>query len=295
VSAARTESDTAESPEEAITLQEFLASFGPNKVFLINNLARVYSNSARLYNDDDIELFCDNERCQGVRSFKFETGRTEIRSDRSWSFEFFDYVCRNCQKTCKKFALAMSWDKRRNGAFCFRRAVKLGEYPPFGPPTPARMLRLIQEDRELFLIGRRAETQGMGIGAFAYYRRVVEEQKTRIFDKIIDVAKKLGTKDEQIAQLQQDRNKWSFEASAEALKDIMPRELFMDGQNPLMLLHRALSANLHERSDKECLELAETIRLVLIEFADRCAEILRDRNELTAAVKRLGSSRQSKA
>ena len=68
------------------------------------------------------------------------------------------------------------------------------------------MLRLIQEDRELFLIGRRAETQGMGIGAFAYYRRVVEEQKTRIFDKIIDVAKKLGTKDEQIAQLQQDRD-----------------------------------------------------------------------------------------
>jgi hypothetical protein len=89
------------------------------------------------------------------------------------------------------------------------------------------------------------------------------------FDKIIDVAKKLGTKDEQIAQLQQDRDKWSFEASAEALKDIMPRELFMNGQNPLMLLHRALSANLHERSDKECLELAETIRLVLIEFADR--------------------------
>ena len=152
------------------------------------------------------------------------------------------------------------------------------------------MLRLIQEDRELFLIGRRAETQGMGIGAFAYYRRVVEQQKTRIFDKIIDVAKKLGTKDEQIAQLHQDRNKWSFEASAEALKDIMPRELFIDGQNPLMLLHRALSANLHECSDRECLELAETIRLVLIEFADRCAEILRDRNELTAAVKRLGSS-----
>ena len=293
MSAAPTKSDTAESPEEAITLQEFLASFGPNKVFLVNNLARAYSNSSPQYNSNDIELFCDNERCQGVRYFKYDAGGREFYSD-SWIFEFIEYICRNCQKTRKRFALSMSCDKRRNGEFFFGRAWKLGEYPPFGPPTPARMLRLIQEDRELFLIGRRAETQGMGIGAFAYYRRVVEEQKTRIFDKIIDVAKKLGTKDGQIAQLQQDRDKWSFEASAEALKDIMPRELFMDGQNPLMLLHRALSANLHERSDKECLELAETIRLVLIEFADRCAEILRDRNELTAAVKRLGSSPQSK-
>jgi hypothetical protein len=39
-------------------------------------------------------------------------------------------------------------------------------------------------------MGRRAENQGMGIGAFAYYRRVVENQKNRIIAEIKRVAEK---------------------------------------------------------------------------------------------------------
>jgi hypothetical protein len=43
---------------------------------------------------------------------------------------------------------------------------KLGELPPFGPPTPPRVFKLIGEEyRELFLKGRRAENRGLGIGA----------------------------------------------------------------------------------------------------------------------------------
>jgi hypothetical protein len=277
--------------EETITLQDFLASFGPNKLFVVKNLARAMGGGFKpKYNSEDVDLYCDDERCQGVRAFEHVSGDFQLSPGDSYRFEFVDYRCRNCRKTRKRYATAIRAEGAADATFVKGEAYKLGEFPAFGPPTPARMLRLIQEDRELFLIGRRAETQGMGIGAFAYYRRVVEAHKTRIFDRIIDVAKKLGGKDEAIAKLETDRDRWSFEASAEALKEIMPRELFIDGQNPLLLLHRGLSANLHERSDKECLELAETIRLVLIEFADRCAEILKDQNELTAAVRRLGAA-----
>ena len=63
-----------------------------------------------------------------------------------------------------------------------------GEYdPPFGPPTPARVITLIGPDKEYYLKGRRAENQGMGIGAFSYYRRVVENQKNRIIDEVITI------------------------------------------------------------------------------------------------------------
>jgi hypothetical protein len=284
------ESEEKAAPKkEAVTLQDFLASFGPNKLFVVKNLGEPKGQGFRPnYNADDIDLYCENERCQGVRAFEHVSGNFELPGrDAAFTFKFIEYRCRNCRKTTKHYAVAV----RGEGlGLAGGEAYKLGEYPAFGPPTPARLLRLIQKDRELFLIGRRAETQGMGIGAFGYYRRVVEAHKTRIFDRIIDVAKKLGGKDDAIAKLETDRDRWSFEASAEGLKNIMPQELFIDGQNPLLLLHRALSANLHERSDKECLELAETIRLVLIEFADRCAEILKDKNELTAAVRRLGAA-----
>jgi len=46
------------------------------------------------------------------------------------------------------------------------------------------VITLIGPDREIFLRGRRAENQGLGIGAFAYYRRVVENQKGRIITQI---------------------------------------------------------------------------------------------------------------
>ena len=37
---------------------------------------------------------------------------------------------------------------------------KFGELPEYGPPTPARLIKLIGPDRELFLKGTRCENQG---------------------------------------------------------------------------------------------------------------------------------------
>ena len=50
---------------------------------------------------------------------------------------------------------------------------KFGEDPPYGQPVSPKLLRLIQPDSDMFLQGRRSENQGLGIGAFTYYRRVV--------------------------------------------------------------------------------------------------------------------------
>jgi hypothetical protein len=54
------------------------------------------------------------------------------------------------------------------------------------------LINLIGPDREIFRQGRRAENRGLGIGAFAYYRRVVENQKNRIIAEIAKVSKLLG-------------------------------------------------------------------------------------------------------
>jgi hypothetical protein len=85
------------------------------------------------------------------------------------------YRCSNCRKTSKLFALNLSSPtiaEQPSG-----QASKFGEYPPYGPPTPTRLLRLFGQDRGVFLKGRRCENQGLGIGAFVYYRRVVESHK----------------------------------------------------------------------------------------------------------------------
>jgi hypothetical protein len=69
---------------------------------------------------------------------------------------------------------------------------KLAEVPDFGPPTPAKVFKLIGAERDYYLKGRRCENLGLGIAAFAYHRRVVENQKDRILAEIIRASRKIG-------------------------------------------------------------------------------------------------------
>jgi len=164
---------------------------------------------------------------------------------------------------------------------------KLGENPPFGPFTSPRLISLIGGDREIFLQGRRCENQGLGIGAFAYYRRVVENQKSKILDNIIKAAEKTRTSPEMIAALRKAKDQTQFKRAVEDVKDAIPESLLVDGHNPLTLLHSALSDGLHARTDEECLDLAQTIRLVLGDLADRISQALKDDRELNEAISRL--------
>jgi hypothetical protein len=169
--------------------------------------------------------------------------------------------------------------------------LKLGEDPAFGPRTPARVITLIGSDRELFLKGRRAELQGLGIGAFAYYRRVIENQKDRLFDAILRVAKKLNAPQEQVQVLEAAKSETQFTKSLESIKSAIPKELLIQGQNPFSLLHSALSEGLHASTDEQCLELATSIRWVLFELAERVGQALKEQAGLNAAVTRLTQSK----
>jgi hypothetical protein len=167
------------------------------------------------------------------------------------------------------------------------RAIKLGEWPPFGPHTPARVLRLIQPDKDIYLKARQAENQGLGIGAFSYYRRVVENQKDRLIDNIIQVANKLKADQSTLNKLAAAKQETRFGPAVELVKDAIPQTLLIDGHNPLTLLHSALSQGLHAQSDQECLELATTIRVVLTDLAERLSQALKDHAEIQGAISRL--------
>jgi hypothetical protein len=139
----------------------------------------------------------------------------------------------------------------------------------------------------LFLRGRRCENQGLGIGAFVYYRRVVEDQKNRILAEIIKVAQTISAPPEAIVALEGAQKEHQFSKAIDSVKDAIPQRLLIDGQNPLALLHAALSKGLHNRSDEMCLEVATDIRLILAELAELLGHALKDERELKEAVARL--------
>ena len=171
------------------------------------------------------------------------------------------------------------------GDFGNGRSTKYGEMPSFGPVTPPRLLGLFGDDKDIFLKGRRCESQGLGIGAYSYYRRVVENHKDQIFDEIIKVAKKVSLPADKIEMLEAAKKKSQFSEAVDDLKPAIPEGLLIDGQhNPLSLLHKALSIGLHELDDTKCLEYAQNIRIVLADLAERIGLALKQQNELSAAV-----------
>jgi len=266
-----------------IPLAEFFESYPPNRIIQVSNLGKYERRlSTEGLVTPDIQLHCENDACNGVRYFRCENNGTAL-STASFRFQFLTYRCRNCQRTTKTFAVAAHLAENEKDGEIF----KFGEWPPFGPPTPARMIKLTGPDRELFLTGRRSENQGMGIGAFVYYRRVVENQKNRIFDEIIRVSEKLGATPESIDKLKSAKEETQFSKAVESVKHAIPQSLLINGHNPLSLLHSALSEGLHAQTDDECLELATSIRVVLSELAERLGQALKDEAELNAAVSRL--------
>jgi len=230
----------------------------------------------------ELHLHCSNERCNGLRVFRKE-GRSSHLVEDDTTEVFVKFMCSNCRRNSKTYALAVHW---KAGDFQ-GEVLKYGENPPFGPPTPARLISLIGPARDLFLKGRRSENQGLGIGAFSYYRRVIEGQKNHLLENIASAAERLNAPAAMIERLREVQREAQFSRAIDAVKDAIPESLKIREHNPLTLLHRALSEGLHEGSDEECLERAHTIRLVLTDLAERIAQALKDDRELNQAVGRL--------
>ena len=237
-------------------------------------------------NTPDIRLHCSTETCGGVLFFKNTDDSVRFDSAGSETVFLF-YECRNCRMSCKRYALLIKWDEL--GDLKSGSAVKYGEIPPFGPPLSKRMLKMAGADEHLLQKGRRAESQSLGIGAFAYYRRVVENQKDRLLGEIRKAAERLGADETLLASIDRAKGETQFSKSLDLVKDAIPDRLKVQGQNPLKLLHGALSKGVHGLDDKECLEQAQAVRVVLNELVSNVEQILKKDSDVKAAVKRLQS------
>lgn len=235
-----------------------------------------------------LELHCTSASCNGSRLFRSISQSPDTSLEDVFSYVTFR--CANCGVTKKVFSLSFRVVSLRDSSQSFFLiGRKLGESPAFGPRLPSKVISLIGPDRELFLQGSRCEARGMGVGAFAYYRRVVENQKSRIIKEIAKVAEQSQLSSDIQALFTKASLEGRFRQSVDMIKEVIPPSLFINGNNPLTLLHSALSSGLHDEgmTDDRCLELAQSIRIVLVELAERLATALKTDQELTNALKTL--------
>lgn len=265
---------------QSIKFEDFLSTYPPGEVQAIGNLGVIRSpSSAPLLIKPRLKLYCPNSVCSGVRFFdSYQTKKVTLSE--KWSRIFLHYSCANCRTHSKIFAIMARWNTDIDEG----EAIKVGEWPPYGPKVSARVISILGENKDLFLMGRRAEIQGLGIGALAYYRKVIENQKDHIIDEIIRVVRRTGSPGPHIEKLKSAKMEKRFKEAVELISDALPQALLINGYNPLALLDQAISKGSYAHNDTDALKLATALRRILSELAERVVRALEDQTDLDEAV-----------
>jgi hypothetical protein len=282
----RQEKATPPAAEQAatvpITMQQLLQEEPLHSRKLVSSLFNV-PTSGLIYFPEDIRVHCSHKDCLGIRRHRKEQRSDSFKVASQIVYSFVEYRCTDCTRAIKIFGLRAEWDQERSDGIC----TKIYQEPAFGNPIPKRLFEVIGENnRESFLQARRAAARGLGIGAYAYYRRIVENTKFDLITSVLGVARATNAIPAQIQLLEAAQAERQFSKAIEMLRDVaaIPAVLLIDGHNPLILLHDLLSEGIHQLADAECLERAQQAEIILCEIADRMQTALTERKNVKAAI-----------
>jgi len=239
-------------------------------------------------------LYCGFEDCQNYTFFEF-LNTTQFHINLKGTNENrVSFRCCNCKQSTYTFFLEItsSVDSNADNNTVFK-IQKIGQIPRHGKRIPSKALKIIGKERDLFFKGNISENQGLGIGAFSYYRRVLDSQKDKIFDEVIKVLKLTTGNEVLTKELTDAKAETQFTKAVDKIQTALPDGLLIGGYNPLKLLYSALSEGLHSHTDKECIELAQDIKVVLFEFSERLDSALKESAELSGAINRLARGKVS--
>ena len=265
---------------ETLKFEDLLCKHPPGGIHPIINLGISRSpTSAPILTKPRLKLHCPEQFCNGIRFFDaYQTKKISLTE--RWTRVFLHYSCSNCRSHSKIFAIMARW----NTVADVGEAAKLGEWPPFGPQVSLGIISILGKNKDLFLLGRRAEIQGLGIGAMAYYCRVVESQKDHIINEIIKLMQRTNSSESQIEILKLAKKEKQFKKAVELISDTMPKALLINDYNPLALLDQAMTKGTYVQRDSDALKLAAAIRKILTELAERVVKALEDQADLDEAV-----------
>jgi hypothetical protein len=171
-------------------------------------------------------------------------------------------ICQSCNQQVDFLIKATSdkkWDDKEKGLIITLQ--KVGQFPSYDIELNHTLKKyLSSEDQTNYKRALTCLSISYGIGAYAYFRRVIENEIKRIikdiseleFDGVELVRKALENfeKDFQMAKL------------IDVINKHLPLSLKELGDNPIRLLYEQLSGGIHEFSDKECNDKALSIDIL---------------------------------
>ena len=234
----------------------------------------------QLFPDLTLELYCDY--CKKERPFKDyrnRVGGAGLPMPQPLSTTlYYTYTCTGCEKYHYDFYVQYDADKSR--------MRKIGQNPPWSIAVDAEIESIIAEDVEYFKRAKICESQGFGIAAFAYYRRVLENSFNKILEKMLSIAEEDSDSD-QIEIIRKAIENRVSEEKIKLIKEKVPKYLLVKGNNPFEVLYSSLSAGIHNYNEEDCLRNSEKIRIGLTFIIKTIKRIFEERDVYSKAIKGL--------
>jgi len=221
-----------------------------SKVDLPENVAQFCSLSK-------IEMECPE--CRKSRPFSDKRPRgsglgqsiTKVESD-IYSFQF---TCDGCSSSRYIFWVEVDIEERR--------IRKVGQSPARSINLDKDLERFLEGDAEFFKRALICESQGYGIAAFSYYRRVLENSIGKILQSLRSVLELNNASSEEIEKIDKALNSIVMDERIKIAKDAVPNHLRPNRMNPLAIIYDTLSAGIHRLPEEQCLENSQHIRIAL--------------------------------
>ncbi|MFC4164571.1 hypothetical protein ACFOWU_12975 [Epilithonimonas zeae] len=164
------------------------------------------------------------------------------------------YLCQSCRQFTRQFDVYISPE--------LDYVYKFGQYPEWEIKMDKNLESILGKHAKTFRKGLVCESQGYGIGAFSYYRRITEQIIDELLDSITDLVEEVNKVAYKIA-LEKTKQTRVTQDKIDLVKDLLPSILKPNGMNPLGVLHSELSEGLHAETDQACLENASHVKSIL--------------------------------
>jgi hypothetical protein len=198
-------------------------------------------------------------------------------------------LCQSCGAQINFLIRAFSdktWDKRKEGLSVILQ--KIGQYPAFDiQPDKEVQKYLTDEDLGFYKKALTNLSVSYGIGAFAYFRRIIENEIKRIIKDLSELEFEGADTVREAYRLFEQNHQMA--ALITSINAYLPRSMFIGGENPIQLLYQQLSAGIHQEPDETCLEKAEMINIVLPFVIRKVNEEKHAAKDVAAAMKKLKS------
>ena len=198
------------------------------------------------------------------------------------SYLILNYFCASCRKFSRFFCLRVIG---KSGSISME-VEKVGQYLPWDISISKNLQKVLGKFSENYKKGLICESQGYGIGANAYFRRIVEEIIGDLLEQIPDLMS--GEERAKYEEaLEETRRTTNTQDKIALVKDLLPPILMPERYNPLKTLHKVLSEGLHEKTDEECLEDAQIIRTTLTFLVNSILRRRKEQQEFSEGMKKL--------